>query len=214
MSPVPVGPPRGSRASARGRRQESGDRSQESGDRSQERHGRRKHRRPGRGTGTSNARSALVRTTPGKRIRFCSCWPCPCPVFCPHLPVPFLSPSSLSPASCPPCLRTLNPRIPDLMDFATARRDSLVRYLRRHVSGEVRFDDTSRALYSTDASHYQIQPLGVVLPKTIDDLTVTVQIASDLNVPITARGGGHQPLRSEHRPRDRPRLLEVPQRDR
>ena len=76
------------------------------------------------------------------------------------------------------------------MDFATARRDSLVRYLRQHVSGEVRFDDTSRRLYSTDASHYQIQPLGVVLPKTADDLTVTVQIAADLNVPITARGGG------------------------
>jgi len=76
------------------------------------------------------------------------------------------------------------------MDFATARRDSLVRYLRQHVSGEVRFDETSRRLYSTDASHYQIQPLGVVLPKTIDDLTVTVQIAADLNVPITARGGG------------------------
>ncbi|MBY0461063.1 MAG: FAD-binding oxidoreductase, partial [Gemmataceae bacterium] len=76
------------------------------------------------------------------------------------------------------------------MDFATARRDSLVRYLRRHVGGEVRFDDTSRALYSTDASHYQIRPLGVVLPKTIDDLVVTVQIASELNVPITARGGG------------------------
>src|SRR6266545_1062304 len=76
------------------------------------------------------------------------------------------------------------------MDFATARRDSLVRYLRQHVSGEVRFDDTSRRIYSTDASHYQIQPLGVVLPKTVDDMTVTVQIAADLNVPITARGGG------------------------
>ena len=76
------------------------------------------------------------------------------------------------------------------MDFATARRDSLVRYLRQHISGEVRFDDTSRGLYSTDASHYQIRPLGVVLPKTIDDLTTTVQIASELNVPITARGGG------------------------
>jgi FAD/FMN-containing dehydrogenase len=76
------------------------------------------------------------------------------------------------------------------MDFAAARRDSLVRYLRRHVSGEVRFDDTSRRLYSTDASHYLIEPLGVVLPKTIDDLTVAVQIAAELNVPITARGGG------------------------
>ena len=76
------------------------------------------------------------------------------------------------------------------MDFATARLDSLVRYLRRHVGGEVRFDDTSRALYATDASHYQIRPLGVVLPRTADDLTATVQIAADLNVPVTARGGG------------------------
>ncbi len=76
------------------------------------------------------------------------------------------------------------------MDFATARLDSLVRYLRRHVSGEVRFDETSRHIYSTDASHYQIPPLGVVLPKNADDLTVAVQIAADLNIPITARGGG------------------------
>jgi FAD/FMN-containing dehydrogenase/Fe-S oxidoreductase len=76
------------------------------------------------------------------------------------------------------------------MDFATARLDSLVRYLRRHVGGEVRFDDTSRRIYSTDASHYQVRPLGVVLPKTAGDLTVAVQIAADLNVPITARGGG------------------------
>ncbi|QJW97171.1 FAD-binding and (Fe-S)-binding domain-containing protein [Frigoriglobus tundricola] len=76
------------------------------------------------------------------------------------------------------------------MDFATERRDSLVRYLRRHVAGEVRFDDTSRALYSTDASHYQIRPLGVVVPRTADDLAVAVQVAADLNVPITARGAG------------------------
>jgi FAD/FMN-containing dehydrogenase/Fe-S oxidoreductase len=75
-------------------------------------------------------------------------------------------------------------------DFAAARLDSLVRYLRRHTSGEVRFDDTARHLYATDASHYQVRPLGVVLPKTADDLTATVQIAADLNVPITARGGG------------------------
>src|SRR5438874_5884849 len=75
-------------------------------------------------------------------------------------------------------------------DFAAVRRDSLVRYLRRHVAGEVRFDDTSRRLYSTDASHYQIEPLGVVIPKTADDLAITVQIASELGIPITARGAG------------------------
>src|SRR5438445_8286693 len=77
-----------------------------------------------------------------------------------------------------------------MSDFAAVRLDSLVRYLRKHVAGEVRFDDTSRHLYATDASLYQIQPLGVVIPKTPDDLTVTVQIAAELGVPITARGGG------------------------
>jgi FAD/FMN-containing dehydrogenase len=75
-------------------------------------------------------------------------------------------------------------------DFATERRDSLIRYLRKHIAGEVRFDDTSRHLYATDASHYQIRPLGVVIPRTPDDLAATVQIAADLGIPITARGGG------------------------
>lgn len=74
--------------------------------------------------------------------------------------------------------------------IAAVRHESLIRYLQRHIAGEVRFDEPSRRLYSTDASHYQILPLGVVLPKTEADLQATVQIAADLNVPITARGGG------------------------
>ena len=74
--------------------------------------------------------------------------------------------------------------------FAAARRDSLVRYLSRHVAGEVRFDDTSRRLYATDASLYRVDPLGVVVPKTRDDLVATVQIAAEVGVPVTARGGG------------------------
>jgi FAD/FMN-containing dehydrogenase/Fe-S oxidoreductase len=76
------------------------------------------------------------------------------------------------------------------MEFAALRRDSLVRYLQKNIAGEVRFDDVSRRLYSTDASHYLVQPLGVVVPKTEDDLAVAVQIASELNIPITARGAG------------------------
>lgn len=76
------------------------------------------------------------------------------------------------------------------MDFAAARHDSLLRHLRQHIAGEVRFDDTSRRIYSTDASHYLVQPLGVVIPKTADDLAVSVQIASELGIPITARGAG------------------------
>src|SRR5947208_6321400 len=77
-----------------------------------------------------------------------------------------------------------------MADFAAVRRDSLIRYLRRHVAGEVRFDDMSRRLYATDASHYQVQPLGVVVRKAADGLAVTVQIAAELGAPFPARGGG------------------------
>src|SRR6185436_5482230 len=59
-----------------------------------------------------------------------------------------------------------------------------------HLQGEVRFDDTSRRLYSTDASIYQVLPLGVVIPKTPDDLVAAVQIADELEVPVVPRGGG------------------------
>ena len=75
-------------------------------------------------------------------------------------------------------------------EFLAVRRESLVKYLAHHTSAEVRFDDTSRQLYSTDASHYRIVPLGVVVPRTVADLRATVQIAAELNVPITARGAG------------------------
>ncbi len=75
-------------------------------------------------------------------------------------------------------------------DFLAVRRESLVKYLAHHTSAEIRFDDTSRQLYSTDASHYRIVPLGVVVPRTVADLQATVQIAAELNVPITARGAG------------------------
>ncbi len=80
--------------------------------------------------------------------------------------------------------------MPRMADFAAIRRESLHRYLSRHLEGEVRFDDPTRLLYSTDASHYQIEPVGVVLPKTAADLIAAVQIAQDLGIPITARGGG------------------------
>lgn len=77
-----------------------------------------------------------------------------------------------------------------MLDFAALKRDALVKALRQHLEGEVRFDDTSRRLYSTDASIYQVQPLGVVLPKSRADLTAAVQIASELEIPIVPRGGG------------------------
>src|SRR5438477_7097950 len=76
------------------------------------------------------------------------------------------------------------------MDFTELKRETLARHLRKHVQGEVRFDATARRLYSTDASIYQIEPLGVVIPRTVEDIHVTVQIATEMRVPITARGGG------------------------
>src|SRR4051812_38397076 len=68
--------------------------------------------------------------------------------------------------------------------------DALRRDLEQHISGEVRFDAVSRALYSTDASVYQIEPLGVVVPRTREDVVRAVEIVGPHGVSITARGGG------------------------
>src|SRR6516162_943614 len=62
--------------------------------------------------------------------------------------------------------------------------------LRREISGEVRFDRISRALYATDASVYEILPLGVVIPRTRDDVIRAVNACREQGVSITARGGG------------------------
>jgi FAD/FMN-containing dehydrogenase/Fe-S oxidoreductase len=59
-----------------------------------------------------------------------------------------------------------------------------------HVSGEVRFDDATRVLYSTDASNYQVFPRGVVLPRTDDDVVATLKICAEHGAPIITRGGG------------------------
>lgn len=58
------------------------------------------------------------------------------------------------------------------------------------MTGEVRFDTPTRLIYSTDASNYQMMPLGVVLPKTTDDVIATVKLCAEHGVPITPRGGG------------------------
>ena len=67
---------------------------------------------------------------------------------------------------------------------------SVERDLRAAIEGEVRFDRISRALYSTDASVYQIEPIGVVLPRTRADVVRTVEIAARHRTTITPRGGG------------------------
>src|SRR5579859_3118319 len=66
----------------------------------------------------------------------------------------------------------------------------LRRELENVIEGEVRFDLISRALYSTDASVYQIQPLGLVLPRNRQDILRALEICRRFRCPITMRGGG------------------------
>jgi FAD/FMN-containing dehydrogenase/Fe-S oxidoreductase len=68
--------------------------------------------------------------------------------------------------------------------------DALRRELEREIEGEVRFDAISRALYSTDASVYEIQPLGVVVVKSREDVIRTVAACRKHRCPLTMRGGG------------------------
>src|SRR5436190_24115136 len=75
---------------------------------------------------------------------------------------------------------------PEHDDTAAALRGEL----EATMEGEVRFDRISQALYATDASVYQILPLGVVIPKTRDDVVRTVNACRQFGVSITARGGG------------------------
>jgi len=62
--------------------------------------------------------------------------------------------------------------------------------LENKLSGEVRFDKISKILYSTDASNYQIEPVGIVIPKNVEDVAITLETASRYDVAILPRGSG------------------------
>src|SRR6202162_4386462 len=63
------------------------------------------------------------------------------------------------------------------------------RRLRAEVAGDVGFDRFTRGRYSTDASHYQIMPLGVVRPRTVADAERAIALARAERVTVLARGG-------------------------
>src|SRR5215212_840277 len=67
---------------------------------------------------------------------------------------------------------------------------AFVARLQQAVSGGVRFDVFTRGRYATDASFYQIMPLGVVVPRTTEEALAALAIARDEGVPVTPRGGG------------------------
>ncbi len=58
------------------------------------------------------------------------------------------------------------------------------------IEGEVRLDALTRTLYSTDASIYEIAPAGVVLPRSVEDVSHTIRTAGERGVPVLPRGGG------------------------
>ena len=62
--------------------------------------------------------------------------------------------------------------------------------LQKRVQGDVMFDTFSRGRYATDASLYQMMPLGVLSPKSEDDIRAAIDIAAEQKVPLLARGGG------------------------
>jgi FAD/FMN-containing dehydrogenase/Fe-S oxidoreductase len=69
-------------------------------------------------------------------------------------------------------------------------REALARTLRQHIRGEVRFDNGSLALYATDGSNFRQIPIGVVIPRDLDDVQAAISISREHRAPILSRGGG------------------------
>ena len=71
-----------------------------------------------------------------------------------------------------------------------AEAQALAQELQATLHGEVRFDKGSRALYATDGSNYRQIPIGVVIPRTLEDVVATLAICQRHDVPRLPRGGG------------------------
>src|ERR1700694_1867416 len=75
----------------------------------------------------------------------------------------------------------------------SAEDSGLAARLRREITGDVFFDPFNRGRYATDASFYQIMPLGVVVPRSIDEALRALAICRDDGRVVTPRGGGTSP---------------------
>src|SRR5579863_8043670 len=87
--------------------------------------------------------------------------------------------------------------MPDrLVELAQASKTSqvdaagLAETLRTQIRGDVRFDSGARALYATDGSNYRQVPIGVVLPRDVEDVLLTVSLCRQFGAPLLCRGGG------------------------
>lgn len=72
----------------------------------------------------------------------------------------------------------------------TTNVDRLSGVIARTIRGEVRFDSGARAAYASDASNYRQVPLGVVIPRSLDDVVEAVRVCKEFDAPVLLRGGG------------------------
>src|SRR2546430_13511276 len=82
-------------------------------------------------------------------------------------------------------MRHASGRWPVLVDLKALEHD-----LRKAVEGEVRFSAGDRALYSATGANYRQLPMGVVIPRTVDDVVTTVGACREHGAPLLSRGGG------------------------
>jgi FAD/FMN-containing dehydrogenase/Fe-S oxidoreductase len=87
-----------------------------------------------------------------------------------------------------PLQRTREPKIQSRRASLDIR--GIEQALKRSVEGEVRFDSGSLGVYSVDASNYRQVPIGVVVPRTIEDVVSTVRVCREFGAPLLSRGGG------------------------
>src|SRR5262252_5346932 len=85
-------------------------------------------------------------------------------------------------------MKTVN--APPMKPLSSVQAEVLASELRSALKGEVRFDDGYRALYAVDGSNYRQTPIGVVIPRTIEDVIQTVALARKHGAPVLPRGGG------------------------
>src|SRR5947209_3145198 len=78
----------------------------------------------------------------------------------------------------------------EFVDYPERKAAALARALSRAIAGEVRFSAGDRALYSTDGSNYRQVPIGVVVPKSVDDVVATMALCREHGAPFLSRGGG------------------------
>ncbi len=76
------------------------------------------------------------------------------------------------------------------MEIETARLEAFAAALRPRIAGDLRLDALSRALYATDASLYREPPVGVLVPRTVDDVQAALEAGAEFGVPVVARGSG------------------------